>query len=493
MIDWGVGANQVSAVDVPIADGGSIITATEAEGALQEHRTAINLNTAKVISDVAYDAGTWDANADAASKNAIRDKIEQLGGGGTDLGWFIAGEEGGATDTQKIQAAVDAAELAGGGTVYIGLGTWTVTSSIVVDEPSIFIVGAGQRVTNIQRTTDYGNTFTFATGAASILQKGGISNLSIIQATNRMTSGAHIELRYTYNFTVTDVECYSGWIGIAVYGQTSMVIMTRIEIYYAAPYSAANKAHAGIAFYEGAYGTGCPIAMIVESNIKGNGTFLTYNVLIESADGLWFSNVHFGRALYNVYIDGASNDMLAGLKFVNCWFDSATVTNGGLYGVYITGTATVFSLLQFDACFFQGYYMGVGFYIASGSNVSQINISGCKFYHYKYQSIYILDGTFLSIDDTHIMGSSDAAGDHDSILIGTGVEYFTITNNTIGSTLMGAAGTARYGVNILSGCNNYSVVDNAIRLTTNNAGISDSGGANKRVFGNTTDANPTGS
>ena len=46
-IDFGVGANQVSAVDVPIADAGTKITATEVEGALQENRTAIDLNTAK--------------------------------------------------------------------------------------------------------------------------------------------------------------------------------------------------------------------------------------------------------------------------------------------------------------------------------------------------------------------------------------------------------------------------------------------------------------
>ena len=44
-IDWGTGANQVSAVDILIADSGTIITATEVEGALQENRTAINLNT----------------------------------------------------------------------------------------------------------------------------------------------------------------------------------------------------------------------------------------------------------------------------------------------------------------------------------------------------------------------------------------------------------------------------------------------------------------
>jgi hypothetical protein len=46
-IDWGTGANQVSAVDVPIQDSGALITATEVEGALAENRTAIDLNTAK--------------------------------------------------------------------------------------------------------------------------------------------------------------------------------------------------------------------------------------------------------------------------------------------------------------------------------------------------------------------------------------------------------------------------------------------------------------
>ena len=48
MIDWGTGAGQVSAADIPIADGAGIITATEVEAALQENRTAIDLNTAKV-------------------------------------------------------------------------------------------------------------------------------------------------------------------------------------------------------------------------------------------------------------------------------------------------------------------------------------------------------------------------------------------------------------------------------------------------------------
>jgi hypothetical protein len=50
-IDWGTGANQVSAVDIPIADSGGIITGTEVETALQENRTAIDLNTTHRSSD----------------------------------------------------------------------------------------------------------------------------------------------------------------------------------------------------------------------------------------------------------------------------------------------------------------------------------------------------------------------------------------------------------------------------------------------------------
>ncbi len=41
-IDWGTGSEQVSAVDMPIADAGGKITAIEVEGALQENRAAID-------------------------------------------------------------------------------------------------------------------------------------------------------------------------------------------------------------------------------------------------------------------------------------------------------------------------------------------------------------------------------------------------------------------------------------------------------------------
>ena len=48
-IDWGTASEQVSAVDMPIADAGGIITATEVEGALQENRTALDVEEAALV------------------------------------------------------------------------------------------------------------------------------------------------------------------------------------------------------------------------------------------------------------------------------------------------------------------------------------------------------------------------------------------------------------------------------------------------------------
>lgn len=53
-----------------------------------EVRTLLNVAdgaTAVVVSDVAYDATTWNGNTDVPTKNAIRDKIEAMAGGGTEF------------------------------------------------------------------------------------------------------------------------------------------------------------------------------------------------------------------------------------------------------------------------------------------------------------------------------------------------------------------------------------------------------------------------
>lgn len=48
----------------------------------KDYNDLINKPTIPTVSDIAYDAGTWNANTDAPSKNAVRDKIESILAGG---------------------------------------------------------------------------------------------------------------------------------------------------------------------------------------------------------------------------------------------------------------------------------------------------------------------------------------------------------------------------------------------------------------------------
>jgi hypothetical protein len=73
-------------------------------GTLAEFNTAITDANIPVVSDVAYDATTWNGNLDTASKNALRDKFETLVLGGGAWG----GITGTLADQTDLQTALDA-------------------------------------------------------------------------------------------------------------------------------------------------------------------------------------------------------------------------------------------------------------------------------------------------------------------------------------------------------------------------------------------------
>ena len=169
MIDWGTGASQVSAVDMPIADGGSIITATDVEAALQEHRTAINLNTAKdtnvstnlslgaitattmiITSSDGTDATLVEADTDYAGllgagkwdeivANSLKDTMVYPGVGiavSTGSAWSASI----ATPIAVGQGGIGIATLAEG--VLFGNGTSPITSSGILGNGTI-VIGDG--------------------------------------------------------------------------------------------------------------------------------------------------------------------------------------------------------------------------------------------------------------------------------------------------------------------------------------------------------------
>jgi len=124
---------------------------TDAEKTVIGNTSGINTGdqTLPVVSDTAYDATTWNANTDAATKNAIRDKIESISSGLTSLptadnqiiqatgvgtyGWTssVAGlidDTAGNGDTDKLLSADRVVELIAAGT-----GTTHTIASLSMD------------------------------------------------------------------------------------------------------------------------------------------------------------------------------------------------------------------------------------------------------------------------------------------------------------------------------------------------------------------------
>lgn len=93
-------------------------------------------------SDAPYDATAWNGSLEAATKNVLRDKFEALPVPiGFNVKSYGALGNGVADDTPAIQAAVDAAESAGGGLVLLPCGTYRTTGTITLGGFGVIIQG----------------------------------------------------------------------------------------------------------------------------------------------------------------------------------------------------------------------------------------------------------------------------------------------------------------------------------------------------------------
>jgi len=98
-LDWGIGSNQISAVDIPIADAGSVITATEVETALQEVKLLENYaNSPMIVTGGEISEGTNAGTFKVAALTALLRATDSLTGA---LTYVTLSEQ----DNQSIPAA----------------------------------------------------------------------------------------------------------------------------------------------------------------------------------------------------------------------------------------------------------------------------------------------------------------------------------------------------------------------------------------------------
>jgi len=176
--------------------------------------------------------------------------------------WWGAVGDGVTDDTAEIQAAIDAAEAAGGGIVYFPPGTYTITSAITNDGLGVVLKGASRSSSIIyQSGTDSEDCLVVDASAPAGHQfRSGISDLTLL---GNEDSGVGLTLTNGYEYTIERVTVRShGGNGIDIGGYIYYSTLRDVEVWL-------NGGH-GVRFYN--TGGNDPHAnTIVNMNCISNG------------------------------------------------------------------------------------------------------------------------------------------------------------------------------------------------------------------------------
>lgn len=274
----------------------SIVSPSKLYDRITDIRSAIDYMTAAQAADVRTNAGTLDVTA-------------------------------------AIQAAIDAAEAAGGGIVYCPAGKYKTTAKLTINVSGVFLVGDGPKATLFAPNFDTDPFIEF--DSAGLLERVGIYNCEIAHTITR-TAGPTIKFGRGYRMYVQDVETTSSYIGITVgdnayAGQTvdCRIIRGRFN---SSSDGAVVTGQSGI-FFQGCKFNGVPLNSSNGINITGtaDGVWLDDTTTIEQHDnGMRIS--HSSGSVANIYINGTAFD-----RMVVSGFRIDISGTASINGVYVDG------------------------------------------------------------------------------------------------------------------------------------------------------------
>jgi hypothetical protein len=397
---------------------------------------------------------------------------------------FGAVGDGSTDDAAAIQAAIDAAAAAGGGTVYLPAGRFAVSQTLQVTSSHLTMRGEGTSSVILG---------TFAAGDVISVHRPSGSSANIIgtafeqfaiTASVAKTSGAAISFAYVQDCRVISIQCAARDVA-----------------------QAANNLYDGLVFRNFT-------AVLVETAMIGvQRTALT---VVGDASGfgadIWVTGgtlitgnaigVHVGGGVGGLYLDEVDlygngthvlvDDAIAGianreLLFNNCVLDTATghgveVKSNGVYvlsfiGTYGGNSGYVAKTGHPDGCIVRVHAGGI-------LHPSSIVVNGCNFFNAYGDGIYAESGAWAITGCDISLNGQGSAGGYGVLLEGSATSESMIVGNAL--RLNGAYPSAKpigVGIGIGSGVDRYLVSSNIV-TSNGTAGIDDNGGSTKVVANN---------
>jgi hypothetical protein len=378
------------------------------------------------------------------------------GGGGTSIYFNVkdspynATGDGSTDDTTAIQAAIDAAEVAGG-TVYFPPGSYKVTG-LTIAANGVQLLGDGN-ASQIRMSSATGNTL--AVDSSSQRHSIAVRNLRFYPSVTR-TSGAEIAAEHFAILTLSDLQ-FSTCFHCVNLGNTSnmsviafikniradtftrFLYMVRcLDIWVSACSTDAAKVGAGSVIVEGGCES-CSFSLCDFVNSANDNTTGTGNCLHLKAVDYAVSPPQY-------------------CSFSQCYFDSH---QHGLYG-------SAGRDITFDNCWFSAR-PGVGAVVNDVSCESYV-FNACRFENCGIHGLLINFGTDHAAHNCQAISNNFGATDGKGIEVGATVDGFTLTGNRCYNR-SGFGGVQEYGIFLNSGCDNCIVQHNDLRGN-------DSGGLN---------------
>lgn len=373
--------------------------------------------------------------------------------------------DGVAGDTVGIQAAIDAAEAAGGGAVQFPAFGICRASALTVQADNVVLVGSnGASV--LRRIAGSGGadfiTISPVTPSTTRQFDNGIHNL-ILEAEDATTTGAAVLLHGLIDPVMSNVTLKK-FPGSILLGDVLTGIFSNIQIYAGKGYDSLDDTYGFRLSPMDGNVADWPVAIYI-SNVQLRydiDTYdyteaLKYGIDVEAVDGLWISNLHTNvLGVRGIYIHPATGKPAMSGFIQNLYIDGDNPTWGTVTGVEFANSGGVIDRWAIDGGEIRGgdhtqNKNGIVIADGEGIKVSNLSISG-----FQLTGINVSGGRDITIN------SNTVAQNGLDINVGNSISDFTITDNHISvkdPTGLSAL-TASIGVSIGTGCTTYQVKNN---------------------------------
>lgn len=432
------------------------------------------------VSDAAYDATAWDGVTSVApSKNAVRDKLETFSSTYVALAPAPSGDTSGAADLAAIQAAVDAANVAGGGNVRLQAGIYYINAAIRLYD-SVHLWGvAAERNDTTRGTTVRTNNAAACAGVAMIDVQdtlwAGVHMLALHPASGNtcMAISDFANTATQCGFAIIEDNHFEGFGGdcIALYGNANWITRNRADnttghfIHQKNGGGLGSGSDSFITYNESGACIGSTVNAAGSAYICDGGAhntvignhFYNFKTGINLNNGGW-NQIIGNRCEKNDYdgiiINGASkNNMIQGNRLFNNGYVSSKV------GVRILGAASLNSVIgnsiYNEASFDGGTNTATGILLTASSTRNKVGENWI--YNTTQMGIHV-DGTTLN----HISGNTIDTAGYDGIRVSGAASSNQISGNYVYSAGQAADNTYR-GIVFSDTASSNSALGNTVR------------------------------